>query len=117
VAGALGVTPLTEAELQRNNSEAVNAALVEGGFLQATPLWFYVLKEAEVRANGNSLGEVGSRIVAETLIGQLRADPESYLNQDGGWSPEQGVLLPDGEPMVTIKDLFRFAGLLPDEPS
>ena len=117
VAGALGVTPLTEAELQRDNSEAVNAALVEGGFLQATPLWFYVLKEAEVRANGNSLGEVGSRIVAETLIGQLRADPESYLNQDGGWSPEQGVLLPDGEPIVTIKDLFRFAGLLPDEPS
>jgi hypothetical protein len=117
VAGALGVTPLTEAELQRNNSEAVNGALVEGGFLQATPLWFYVLKEAEVRANGNSLGEVGSRIVAETLIGQLRADPESYLNQDGGWSPEQGMLLPDGEPMVTIKDLFRFAGLLPDEPS
>lgn len=117
VAGALGVAPLTEAELQRGNSEAVNAALTEGGFLQATPLWFYVLKEAEVRANGNSLGEVGSRIVAETLIGQLRADPESYLNQDGGWSPEQGVLLADGEPIVTVKDLFRFAGLLPDEPS
>jgi hypothetical protein len=117
VAAALGVRPLTEEELRRNNGDAVNAALAEGGFLEATPLWFYVLKEAEVRANGNSLGEVGSRIVVETLIGQLRADPESYLNQDGGWSPEQGVLLPDGEPIVTIKDLFRFAGLLPDEPA
>jgi hypothetical protein len=95
----------------------VNDALGDGGFLEATPLWFYVLKEAEVRANGNSLGEVGSRIVVETLIGQLRADPGSYLNQDDGWSPEQGVLLDDGEPIVTIKDLFRFAGLLPEEPS
>ena len=117
VADALGVAPLTEEELRRNNSDAVNAALADGGFLQATPLWFYVLKEAEVRANGNSLGEVGSRIVVETLIGQLRADPGSYLNQDGGWSPEQGVPLDDGEPIVTIKDLFRFGGLLPSEPA
>jgi hypothetical protein len=117
VADALGVAPLTEEELRRNNSDAVNAALADGGFLQTTPLWFYVLKEAEARANGNSLGEVGSRIVAETLIGQLRADPGSYLNQDGGWSPEQGVPLDDGEPIVTIKDLFRFGGLLPSEPA
>jgi Animal haem peroxidase len=117
VADALGVTPLTTEELRRGNSDAVNAALNDGGFLETTPLWFYVLKEAEVRANGNSLGEVGSRIVVETLIGQLRADPEFYLNQDGGWSPEQGVPLDDGEPIVTIKDLFRFAGLLPSEPS
>jgi hypothetical protein len=115
VAEALGVAPLTEEELRRNNSDAVNTALTEGGFLETTPLWFYVLKEAEARANGNFLGEVGSRIVVETLIGQLRADPESYLNQEGGWSPEQGVLLDDGEPIVTIKDLFRFGGLLPSE--
>jgi hypothetical protein len=117
VADALGVAPLTEEELRRNNSDAVNAALADGGFLQTTPLWFYVLKEAEARANGNSLGEVGSRILVETLIGQLRADPGSYLNQDGGWSPEQGVPLDDGEPIVTIKDLFRFGGLLPSEPA
>jgi hypothetical protein len=117
VADALGVAPLTEEELRRNNSDAVNAALADGGFLQTTPLWFYVLKEAEARANGNSLGEVGSRIVVETLIGQLRADSGSYLNQDGGWSPEQGVPLDDGEPIVTIKDLFRFGGLLPSEPA
>jgi Animal haem peroxidase len=117
VASALGVTPLTEEQLQRGNSDAVNDALTDGDFLQATPLWFYILKEAEVRANGNSLGEVGSRIVVETIIGQLRADPDSYLNQDPVWSPEHGVLLPDDEPIVTIKDLFRFAGLLPTDLS
>jgi hypothetical protein len=113
VATALGVAPLTEAELLQGNSAAVNDALTGGGFIQNTPLWFYLLKEAEVRANGNSLGEAGSRIVAETLIGQLRYDPDSYLNVAGGWNPAQGVLLPNGDPIVTIKDLFRFAGVLP----
>lgn len=112
VAAALGVAPLTEAELLQGNSAGVNGALTGGGFIQDTPLWYYLLKEAEVRANGHSLGEAGSRIVAETLIGQLRYDPGSYLNVAGGWNPAQGVLLPGGDPIVTIKDLFRFAGVL-----
>ncbi len=29
--------------------------------------------------NGEHLGPVGGRIVAETLLGLLRADPQSYL--------------------------------------
>jgi hypothetical protein len=112
VAGALGIAPLTEDELRQGNSDEVNAALADGGFLQATPLWFYVLKEAEVRANGNSLGEVGSRIVAETIIGQLLADPDSYLQRGSGWTPMFGAMPADGEPIVTIADVFRFAGLV-----
>jgi hypothetical protein len=80
------------------------------GLDQNTPLWYYVLKEAEVKANGNALGPVGSRIVAETIIGQIRQDPDSFLNVPGGWSPEQGVKI-DGEPIVSINDLFRFAGV------
>jgi hypothetical protein len=77
-----------------------------------------VLKEAEVRANGNSLGELGSRIVCETIIGQLFNDTESYLKQGEGWDPSKGVKLPnpggdpkDGDLIVTIRDFFRFAGL------
>jgi hypothetical protein len=111
VAAALGVAPLTEDELRQGNSDEVNATLADGGFLQATPLWFYVLKEAEVRANGNSLGEVGSRIVAETIIGQILADPDSYLQRGNGWTPMFGAMPADGEPIVTIADVFRFAGL------
>jgi hypothetical protein len=111
VAGELGVTPLTEAEVRQGNSDAVDAALTAGGFLQNTPLWFYVLKEAEVRANGNYLGEVGSRIVVETMVGQLLADDDSYLRRGDGWTPLLGAQLPGGEPIVTIADLFRFAGL------
>jgi hypothetical protein len=112
VAEELGIAPLTPAQLQSGNTASFNDVLTAGGFETATPLWYYVLKEAEVLANGNSLGPVGSRIVAETLIGQLRADPESFLNAPAEWSPEQGVLLPDGSPIVSIGDLFRFAGVL-----
>jgi hypothetical protein len=111
VADALGVTPLTPSELHSGNSTVFNQTLDAGGFETKTPLWYYVLKEAEVKANGNSLGPVGSRIIAETIIGQIREDPNSYLNAPGGaWSPEQGVKN-DGEPIVSINDLFRFAGV------
>lgn len=54
-------------------------ALTAGGFLERTP-WFYVLKVAELRAGGNSPGEVGSRIVVETIVGQVRNDADSYLS-------------------------------------
>ncbi|MDX6562725.1 MAG: hypothetical protein QOD65_2539 [Gaiellales bacterium] len=111
VAAAMSVPAMTEAELRQGNTDAVNAALEAGGFLEHTPLWYYVLKEAEVRANGNSLGELGSRIVVETQIGLLRNDPNSFLNAEHGWDPSKGVKLPNGDPIVTIRDFFAFAGL------
>ncbi|GAA0810180.1 peroxidase family protein [Spirilliplanes yamanashiensis] len=117
VAAKVGARPLSAEELRRGNSAAVNDALDAGGFTDHTPLWFYILKEAEVRCHGNFLGEVGSRIVAETLIGQLRADPDSYLGRYRPWTPAEGVRLPNGEPIVTITDLFRFAGVFPGDPT
>ena len=75
---------LTTAQLPTAATPGTSDALVDGGFLDATPLWFYVLKEAEVLAQGDSLGAVGSRIVCETIIGQIRLDPTSYLNRAGG---------------------------------
>ncbi|MEU4657854.1 heme peroxidase family protein [Streptomyces sp. NPDC023723] len=111
VAEALGVLPLSRAELEAGSSQQVKEALAAGGLFEATPLWFYVLKEAEVRELGRRLGEVGSRIVAETLVGQLRDDSGSYVNQTS-WSPAQGVRLPSGRPVRTIADFLRFAGVL-----
>ena len=67
-----------------------------------------------MRANGNSLGEVGSRIICDTIIGLIVNDPRSYLNQPGGWDPSKGVRLPNGDPIVTIADMLRFAGVLPE---
>jgi hypothetical protein len=74
VARLLGAEPLTADELDH-------------AWPQGTPLWFYVLKEAERRGGGDRLGPVGGRIVAEVLIGLLRADPTSYLSLEPDWRP------------------------------
>ena len=118
LARAVGAQALTPAELDQNASTAMNEALQEGGFLEHTPLWYYVLKEAEVREDGQRLGELGSRIVVETMIGVLLADPESYLARRPDWDPAQptpgsgGPLqLKDGRTIKKIGDLLEFAGV------
>jgi heme peroxidase len=111
VAGALGVTPLTADELTGGDQGVVDA-LVDGGFVEATPLWFYVLREAEVHGQGQHLGEVGSRIVCTTLIGQIQADPGSYLNRPGGaWTTAEGVKLAGGGEVDSIRTFLEFAGV------
>jgi hypothetical protein len=75
IARALGETPLTAAEV----------ALP--GWSGETPLWLYILKEAEVRHAGDRLGPVGGRIVGEVLVGIIDADPESFRSVDPGWTP------------------------------
>ncbi len=111
VATQLGIAPLSKEELETGTSEATKTALTAGGFVDRTPLWFYILKEAEVRAGGNSLGPVGSTIVAATIIGQIRHDPTSYVHQSS-WSPAAGVRLADASTVRSIKDFLRFAGVL-----
>jgi hypothetical protein len=61
--------------------------LVKDTWPGGTPLWFYILKESEQLGDGDRLGPVGGRIVAEVLIGLLRADPASYLSLEPGWQP------------------------------
>jgi hypothetical protein len=58
----------------------------------AAPLWYYILKEAEIMNNGRHLGQVGSRIVAETLIGLAWNDHYSYLFQMPRWNPAEEQL-------------------------
>ena len=56
------------------------------------PLWFYILKEAEILHKGHHLGEVGSRIVGETMIGLVWFDHFSYLFQKPQWTPkDEGI--------------------------
>ena len=71
-----------------------------------TPLWFYILREAEVQKDGEQLGPVGGRIVAEVFIGLLQGDALSYLKQDPGWTP----ILPSATAgTFEMTDLLRFA--------
>jgi hypothetical protein len=76
-----------------------------------TPLWFYVLREAEVTVNGDHLGPVGGRIVAEVIVGLVRGDRQSYLRQDPDWRPTYGD---DGT--FTAVDLLRAAGVVAKLP-
>ncbi|MET0245599.1 MAG: heme peroxidase family protein [Sphingomonas sp.] len=108
---AAGVAPshaLTAAELR---SGRTGQAIAAGGFDTATPLWFYVLKEAELIGGGNHLGPLGSRIVAETLFGLILNDKASYWNRPGGrFHPDQGAK-PRGETVDSMTALFRAAGV------
>jgi hypothetical protein len=58
---------------------------------ERTPLWFYVLREAQVEAGGRHLGPVGGRIVGEVFYGLIESDSQSYLAQDPEWTPTYGV--------------------------
>ncbi|HKQ96474.1 MAG TPA: heme peroxidase family protein [Candidatus Polarisedimenticolia bacterium] len=56
-------------------------------FDASTPLWYYVLREADVMEGGAHLGPVGGRIVGEVFLGLLQTDPDSYLVANPGWIP------------------------------
>lgn len=105
VATYLGAELLTEAELTTGpEKDAVEA----GGFQTETPLWYYILKEAEVKGAGEKLGKVGSTIIAEVFVGLLLADESSYLSKNPGWQPT--LTLTDGTTKVdTLPKLIRFS--------
>lgn len=64
-------------------------------FSEKTPLWFYILAEAEFQKDGK-LGAVGSRIIAETVIQLLYHSEYSILQQEE-WESDEGFLLNDGK--------------------
>lgn len=105
--------PLDAKELQENNSSELNQVLKDSGFLKNTPLWYYVLKEAEVRGKGNSLGPLGSCIIGRTFIGFLKYYQRKQYGLYGiqaSWSPKNGIVeQSSGQPFRGIMDLLRFA--------
>jgi len=81
IARHIGATPLTPDEV----------GLRRAGWTGETPLWYYVLREADARTRGVRLGPVGGRIVAEVLITMLDRDPTSVL-ADPGWRPRSTLI-------------------------
>ena len=57
------------------------------GLDKATPLWYYILKEAQVRHNGERLGPVGSILISEVFVGLIHGDTKSFLWQAKNWKP------------------------------
>ncbi len=55
--------------------------------MKDTPLWFYVLREAEL--NNGKLKGVGARIVAETFHRAIEGSTHSIV-RDPAWRPSLG---------------------------
>lgn len=74
---------------------------------QATPLWYYVLAEAEQLGDGGvRLGPVGGRLVAETFLALLLSDPGGI--ERSGWRPNAGEFgCRDGS--FGMAEMLRFA--------
>jgi hypothetical protein len=96
VARRLGITPLSPREV----------GLAAYGWQGETPLWYYILKEAEACTDGDRLGAVGGRIVGEVLVGLMDHDPGSFRSAPAAWRPELPSAKPDS---FMLTDLLTFA--------
>jgi hypothetical protein len=94
--------PLTPAEIASGPDGQVAK---QQGLDKATPLWYYILKEAAVRHNGERLGPVGSTIVAEVFVGLVHGDTQSFLWQVKNWRPTLPSKVAD---TFTMADLLLF---------
>jgi hypothetical protein len=79
VARRIGVMPLT----------AEQVGIASTGWKGETPLWYYILREADACTGGHRLGPVGGRIVAEVLVGLIDADPASFRKNGQEWRPQK----------------------------
>ncbi|WP_211303884.1 peroxidase family protein [Pseudosporangium ferrugineum] len=101
----LGLTPLTREQILQGDGGAVLDTLTDDekeAFGTRTPLWFYILREAEL--NGGRLTGVGGRIVAEVFHRAMEGSRISIV-RDPSWRPSLG---PD-EQTFRMVDLLLFA--------
>ena len=78
--------------------------------MEKTPLWYYILKESEMRENGSRLGPTGSHIVAETIYAALRYDPSSFLNDPKAETTSLEWQFPSGQTQIkSLSALFEHA--------
>ena len=107
----VAVSTLTKAQL-RDGAGGKGSATLDGltgaqldAFLKDTPLWFYVLREAEL--NGGTLTGVGARLVAETFHRAMEGSTHSIVRSPG-FTPDLGEK--DGRFRMTDLLLFAFEG-------
>jgi hypothetical protein len=99
------VTPLTPEQIIEGDGGAVLDELTDierQNLSEHTPLWFYVLREAEL--NGGRLTGVGARLVAETFHRAIEGSRFSIV-RDPDWRPSLG---PD-DTTFRMVDLLLFA--------
>ncbi len=79
VARHIGVSPITTEQV----------GIASTGWKGETPLWYYILREADVCTGGHRLGPVGGRIVTDVLVGLIDADATSFRRNNGNWRPQK----------------------------
>jgi len=79
LARQMGITALTPEQV----------GIASTGWRGETPLWYYILREADACAGGQRLGPVGGRIVAEVLVGLIDADATSFRHNSQGWKSQR----------------------------
>ena len=77
---------------------AEQVGIASTGWHGETPLWYYILREADACTGGHRLGPVGGRIVTEVLVGLVDADATSFRQSN--------------QRMAASKNTYRIAGLL-----
>lgn len=105
MAALLDATPLTAEQILEGNAGASLTGLSEEQRAEVsanTPLWFYVLREAEF--NEGKLGAVGGRIVAEVFHRAMEGSRTSIVREPA-WRPSLG---PD-RTTFRMTDLLLFA--------
>ncbi|USX56075.1 heme peroxidase family protein [Lentzea sp. HUAS12] len=105
IAELFGVEPLTAEQILEGNGGAVVEGLSEqqrAQLVEATPLWFYVLREAE--AGGGLMGPVGGRLTAEVFHRAMEGSRISIVRSPY-WRPTLG---PDSSTFRMV-DLLLFA--------
>ncbi|MGH2848566.1 MAG: peroxidase family protein [Thermoleophilaceae bacterium] len=101
----VNLTKLTKAQIRDGQGGADLDSLTQAqrtALLKDTPLWFYILREAEL--GGGRLRGVGARIVAETFHRAMEGSQASIV-RDPAWRPTLG---PDSSTFRMV-DLLLFA--------
>ena len=120
IIAALGRMGIYMPEMSREQiaSGPTGDAIRAGGFDEETPLWLYVVKEAEIFGFGQHLGPLGSHLVAGTIIGLIKNGPDPVLDMpgsvDGLWHPVDGPRV-GGEIVDSCPALIR-AAFTPADP-
>jgi len=101
------------AEIEQVTEAARDRAEPDVELSGGTPLWYYILTEAEHIGRetspghfeaGEGLGPVGARIVGETLYGLIELDDRSFLGSNRNWRPDA-----DGVGVRTLGEMMTYS--------
>jgi len=84
----------------------LNEVIDDSTLVDSTPLFFYLLREAETLGKQKRMGPAASAIMLEVFLGTLLACENSYLKEKS-WKPEKCIA---GKKGLELADIVRFVG-------